>query len=323
MFHRARLAFVQMIDELIELATSDVETVIKGVLDRTGYRTWLTDDGSEEGFERARNVDELIVAAQEFDSEHPDDGGLERYLEQTALVSDTDAWEASADFVTLMTLHAAKGLEFPCVYLVGMEDGILPHERSCGDDDEVEEERRLLFVGITRAKKQLQLSRCLNRFRRGSYWPAIASRFLMELPRNEMQIHEPRNRHGMSDADLQESLSNKIQDATDGVDAAETFSLKRSAKQKKKAVKPAKPLPSMADMMTGAQLAQKHASMSSESRLEPDSFEVGLDVEHMDYGVGVVTFLEGAGKKKTATIDFPTHGEKKIRVAYANLRKVN
>ena len=74
--------------------------------------------------------------------------------------------------------------------------------------------------------------------------------------------------------------------------------------------------------MTGAQLAEKHASMSSESRIDPDSFEVGLDVEHMDYGVGVVTFLEGAGKKKTATIEFPTHGEKQFRVAFTNLRKV-
>jgi len=331
-------SFVQMIDELMVLATSDVETVIKGVLQLTGYRTWLTDDGSEEGFERANNVDELVVAAQEFDSEYPDDGGLERYLEQTALVSDTDAWEASADFVTLMTLHAAKGLEFPCVYLVGMEDGILPHERSCSDDDQIEEERRLLFVGITRAEKQLQLSRCLNRFRRGSHWPAIASRFLMELPRDEMQVHEPRNRHGMSDADLQNSLSRMtdwsanddeffqdieddlpdMSDDTNRVDSAKAGSTKKTPKP----TKPSKPLPSMADMMTGAQLAQKHASMSSESRLDPDSFEVGLDVEHMDYGVGVVTFLEGAGKKKTATIDFPTHGEKQFRVAFTNLRKV-
>jgi hypothetical protein len=117
----------------------------------------------------------------------------------------------------------------------------------------------------------------------------------------------------------------EIRDANDGIDAAESSSLKQSSRQRKKAVKAAKPtkaLPSMADMMTGAQLAQKHASMSSESRIDPDSFEVGLDVEHMDYGVGVVTFLEGAGKKKTATIDFPTHGEKQFRVAFANLRNV-
>ena len=335
-------SFVKMVDELIELATSDVETVIKGVLERTGYRAWLTDDGSEEGFERAKNVDELIVAAQEFDSEHPDDGGLEQYLEQTALVSDTDAWEAESDFVTLMTLHAAKGLEFPSVFIVGVEQGILPHERSSEDDDQIEEERRLLFVGITRAQKQLQLSHCMTRFRRGENTRAVPSRFLMELPREEMKVYEPRNPYGMSDADLQESLSRmtdwsgtddqffedsadellEIRDATDGIDAAEASSLKRSSKQKKGAAKPAKPLPSMADMMTGAQLAQKHASMSSESRIDLESFEVGLEVEHVDYGVGVVTFLEGVGKKKTATIDFPSRGEEKIRVAYANLRKV-
>ena len=249
------------------------------------------------------------------------------------MVSDTDAWEATADFVTLMTLHAAKGLEFPCVYVVGMEEGILPHERSSGDDDQIEEERRLLFVGITRAEKQLQLSRCLNRFRRGSYWPAIASRFLMELPRSEMQLQEPRNRHGMSDADLQKSLSRMtdwsgtddhfFEDSADELlEMQDAEEAETSSKKKSKAVKPAKPLLSMADMMTGAQLAQKHASMGSESRIDPDSFEVGLDVEHMDYGVGVVTFLEGAGKKKTATIDFPTHGEKQFRVAFTNLRKV-
>ncbi len=335
-------SFVQLIDGLIELATSDVETVIKAVLDRTGYRAWLTDDGSAEGFERANNVDELVVAAQEFDAEHPEDGGLERYLEQTALVSDTDAWEASADFVTLMTLHAAKGLEFPCVYLVGMEDGILPHERSCDDDDQIEEERRLMFVGITRAENQLQLSRCQNRFRRGSNWPALPSRFLMELPRSEMQIYEPRNRHGMTDAHLQEQLSRmtdwsgnddqffedsaddlpEIRDTPGDSSIPETTSDSGRLIKTDKAIKPVKPLPSMADMMTGAQLAKKHASMTSESRLDPDAFEVGLDVEHMDYGVGVVTFLAGAGKKKTATIDFPQHGEKQFRVAFTNLRKV-
>ena len=92
-----------------------------------------------------------------------------------------------------MTLHAAKGLEFPYVFIVGLEDGILPHERSGQDEEQVEEERRLLFVGITRAQRELQLNRCMVRFRRGSYWPAIASRFLVELPRHDMQVVEPRS----------------------------------------------------------------------------------------------------------------------------------
>ena len=92
-----------------------------------------------------------------------------------------------------MTLHAAKGLEFPVVFLVGLEEGLIPHERSSVDPDEVEEERRLLFVGITRAKQNLYLSRCLTRFRRGRNWPVIPSRFLMELPRIEMEISEPKS----------------------------------------------------------------------------------------------------------------------------------
>ena len=141
--------FVAMYDRLAYMPMEEVEVVIKAVLEETGYREWLTDDGSEEGFERANNVDELVVATQEFDNEHPHDGGLEAYLEQAALVSDTDVWSAEADHVTLMTLHAAKGLEFPSVFIVGLEDGILPHERSSGDDEQLEEERRLLFVAVS------------------------------------------------------------------------------------------------------------------------------------------------------------------------------
>ena len=311
-------SFVRMIEGLVELATKDVETIIKAVLDETGYRQWLTNDGSEEGFERANNVDELVVAAQEFDTEHPDDGGLERYLEQTALVSDTDAWEASSDYVTLMTLHAAKGLEFPCVYLVGMEDGILPHERSCDDDDQIEEERRLLFVGITRAQQKLQLSRCLSRFRRGSFWPAIASRFLMELPRDEMEVHEPRNRRGMTAQDLTDSLDQMTDWSSDDTD--DMFD-EPPAPEPKKEPAPKKPLPSMADLMTGAQLADKQSAMTAEEKMEPEQFNIGVDVEHMEYGVGTVTDVAGVGMKRTAKISFPKFGEKQFRVAFSNLRK--
>ena len=312
--------FVRMIDGLVELATSDVETIIKAVLDATGYREYLTNDGSEEGFERANNVDELVVAAQEFDSEHPDDGGLERYLEQTALVSDTDAWEAAADYVTLMTLHAAKGLEFPHVYLVGMEDGILPHERSCDSDDEIEEERRLLFVGITRAQENLQLSRCLSRFRRGSYWPAIASRFLMELPRDEMEVHEPRNRRGQSEQDLRDSLSQMTDWSSDPND--EFFDdVPADEPEPEPEPAPKKPLPVMADLMTGAQLEKKQSAMTAEEKMDPEQFNIGVDVEHMEYGVGTVTSVTGVGLKRTAKINFPQFGEKQFRVAFSNLRK--
>ena len=133
------------------------------------------------------NVDELITAAVEFDRQHPDDGSLEAFLEQVALVSDTDAFEGSNDRVTLMTMHAAKGLEFPRVFIIAVEDDLFPHKRSKESEAEIEEERRLLFVGITRAKEWLQLSCCKRRAVRGDVRPVIPSPFLNELPLEEMR----------------------------------------------------------------------------------------------------------------------------------------
>ena len=118
-----------------------------------------------------------------------------RFLEEACLVNDTDAWEADDDRVTLMTLHAAKGLEFPVVFIVALEEGLLPHERSRENDDQLEEERRLLFVGITRAREELQLSLATYREFRGQRRRTVPSPFLMELPRGEMHVVEPSAGH--------------------------------------------------------------------------------------------------------------------------------
>ena len=325
------LNFVDLIEGLSKQVGDEVEPVIRGVLAETDYRDWLTDDGSEEAYERAGNVDELIVAAQEFDNEHPEDGGLGRYLEQAALVSDTDVWESDANYVTMMTMHGAKGLEFPCVYIVGLEDGILPHERSKDNDDEVEEERRLLFVGITRAEKELQFSRCLNRFRRGSYWPAIPSRFLMELPRDEMEIFGVQHQQaGMTSEDLQHAIdamdiSNETNydelpeidiNATESALSVAPSLFDDPADSPKKISKPEIPKPTMANLMTAAELEKKLVA----DRLEPEACEVGLEVEHVEYGVGEVIAMTGTGRKTTATINFPKIGNKRIRLAFSNLR---
>ena len=127
--------------------------------------------------DRRGNVDELINAAREFEREM-EESTLEAFLEHVALVSDVDDLDADPDRVTLMTMHAAKGLEFPSVFVVGVEHGILPHERSLEDPTAEEEERRLLFVGITRAEQQLQLSYCQRRTFRGQTRIASPSQFL-------------------------------------------------------------------------------------------------------------------------------------------------
>ncbi|HMP78293.1 MAG TPA: UvrD-helicase domain-containing protein, partial [Pirellulaceae bacterium] len=182
--------FVATFDKIAESRHQAVGDILAAVLRETSYRDWLVEGkgGGEEGHERASNVDELLNAAVEFDMQHPDDGGLEAFLEQTALVSDTDAWESTSNYVTLLTIHAAKGLEFPVVFIIGLEDGLLPHERSQNDPMQLEEERRLLFVGITRAQQELCLSRCYKRGHQGYEKLAIASRFLMELPRHVMDM---------------------------------------------------------------------------------------------------------------------------------------
>ncbi|MFT5301086.1 MAG: DNA helicase-2/ATP-dependent DNA helicase PcrA [Mariniblastus sp.] len=327
--------FVALYDRLSYLPTESVEFIVRSVLEETKYREWLTDDGSEEGFERANNVDELVVACSEFDRDFADGGGLETYLEQSALVSDTDIWQSDSDFVTLMSLHAAKGLEFPSVYIVGLEDGILPHERSSGDDDQLEEERRLLFVGITRAERELQISRCMSRFRRGSFWPSIASRFLMELPREEMQIFEPAsNDSGVNAAaDSISQLDPWMDDGLPAIDINATeeqkfdsdFSddhdePKNSTQVKESSTsKTLVSKPTIARIVTGAQMAAEQEA-SKHVRLDPESYRLGMEVEHAEYGPGTLIELTGEGPKRTATIDFEQLGKKRFRLAFCNLR---
>jgi DNA helicase-2/ATP-dependent DNA helicase PcrA len=208
--------FVQMIDKLSEYSAQEypVASLIETVLRDSGYREHLIKSDLEEDQERLENIEELLTVAHEFDDREEDgrlqtaDGSrgiggevasilpsavrrlpsaqqsaLEEFLEQAALVSDVDALDQETDRVSLMTLHAAKGLEFPVVYIVAIEDGILPHERSTHEQMQLEEERRLFFVGITRAEEELRLSRAERRDFRGSFaTTAILSRFLFELP---------------------------------------------------------------------------------------------------------------------------------------------
>ena len=138
-------------------------------------------DGSEEGEDRWANLLELRAVTTRYDDLAPDDA-LDRLLEETALVADQDSYEGEADAVTLITLHAAKGLEFPVVFIAGLEEGLFPHNRALDDEKELEEERRLAYVGITRAKRRLFLSHAWRRATWGGGGMSVPSRFLLEIP---------------------------------------------------------------------------------------------------------------------------------------------
>jgi len=181
---RARAAlsgFVTLVTRLrTRIGVLALPELLDAVLEESGYRAMLA-DGSEDGEERWANLLELRSVTTRYDDLTPDDA-LDRFLEETALVADQDSYEAGADAVTLITLHAAKGLEFPIVFIAGLEEGVFPHSRSLDDEKQLEEERRLAYVGITRAKKRLFLSHAARRATWGQGGLSVPSRFLFEIP---------------------------------------------------------------------------------------------------------------------------------------------
>lgn len=180
--------FVRLTDELRALADDGVgpAAVLEATLDRTGYVAELSESDDPQDETRLDNLRELVAVAGEYEAGEDSDGSLSGFLEQVSLVADADEIPEGDDhdgMVTLMTLHTAKGLEFPVVFLTGLEDGVFPHQRSLGGNtQELEEERRLAYVGITRARERLYLSRALLRSAWGSPAHNPASRFLAEIP---------------------------------------------------------------------------------------------------------------------------------------------
>jgi DNA helicase-2/ATP-dependent DNA helicase PcrA len=193
--------FVGLIDKLRKMVDEgdDLEIVLSVLIQDAKYLDHLRRSADqEEAEQRLANIQELLSEVREFDADFaaiqaedaqdalwPDAAvdRLGKFLEQIALVSDVDSWDSDDDRVSLMTLHAAKGLEFPIIYLVALEEGVLPHERSLFNKKQLEEERRLLFVGLTRAKEEVRLSRTRFREYRGSFSPSTSSRFIFEFPK--------------------------------------------------------------------------------------------------------------------------------------------
>jgi len=164
-----------------------VTRLMEDVVKRSGLEATLKKDEGEEGDDPLANVNELISSAAEYEAENPE-STLNEYLSMISLVSDIDHMKGNGGAVTMMTLHAAKGLEFPVVAIIGLEEGILPHSRSRDSEEEGEEERRLLFVGITRAQERLLLTKAAYRTIRGLRERTITSPFLNELPPDAIQI---------------------------------------------------------------------------------------------------------------------------------------
>lgn len=175
-------SFIRLLDELKRLKESaGLAFYLQQILEKSGYLSHLEGEKTIEAQGRLENLKELVAVAKEFENIHPD-GGLEEFLERISLITDIDTYEEDEEAVTLMTLHNAKGLEFPVVFIVGMEEGIFPHARSLTSVSELEEERRLCYVGFTRAKERLYLTSAWSRSLWGGTSYNLESRFIKEIP---------------------------------------------------------------------------------------------------------------------------------------------
>lgn len=270
------LQFAATADRLAAVGGSPIEEILGHVLAESGYKRQFEGSPSEEDQQRLANIEELLTVAREFDDRHAREGTLEAFLEETALVGDTDDYETQNDRVTLMTLHASKGLEFPVVYLAAVEEGLLPHERNRESPDELEEERRLMFVGMTRAKEELQISRAVIRDFRGQRKMTVPSRFLMELPRDAMEVVEH-----------DDDVASSPWTAPPGDPQPQG---RRPAPPRNG---PAAPLVTAAEMIGGRSPAAA-----------PEDFVQGMLVRHPQNGLGRVLALSGTGQSRAATVEF-------------------
>ena len=171
-------------DELISFANSEnfsLHKLYEMILEKTGYKNYLIAE-KDESETRIENIDELLSNIVKFEEEYGENATLSSFLEEVSLLTDIDNYDSGSNAVTLMTMHSAKGLEFPIVYLPGFEDGIFPGAQALYNEDEIEEERRLAYVGITRAKEKLHITRAQMRMLFGSTSRYKPSRFLLEIP---------------------------------------------------------------------------------------------------------------------------------------------
>ena len=311
--------YVALADRLSDLSDGDMEEILGTILDESGYRDQMKESESEEDLNRLANIEELLTDARQFDEHNPGGGFLETYLENAWLVNETDGWDDDNDKVTLMTLHAAKGLEFPVVYLVAVEHGLLPHERSTSDEKQIEEERRLAFVGITRAEQELQLSYAVQRDFRGQRRRTVPSSFLMEMPREEIELTQASLPSAdWSDPAWEDEPFADEETFDDTSFDVESMNAATDAEPANVDPSPSNWQVTAAQVTTAAELAGTAAEPAN--RVSPDVFAQGMAVLHPEHGLGKIVALSGAGKGRRATVRFATAGEKRFVLAHSPLR---
>jgi DNA helicase-2/ATP-dependent DNA helicase PcrA len=282
---------LKVFDELGKTADGEkAPFVVEAIIDRVNYKQYLK-DGYPDSDARIENVEEFANAAHEF-AERSEDPSLRAFMEEVALVADVDSLDTEQGQLTLMTLHNAKGLEFDCVIVTGLEEGLFPHNNSMNSDRELEEERRLFYVGMTRARKRLYLS-CANMRRRMGHIEGVKpSRFLYEVP--EHSLDQAVGRPAATTGSL---FGDDLQPYVAGVGRRHR-------------------------RFDGDEPPQVQPEYESFSQEEVAAYRVGMRIRHDAFGAGVVRKVEGQGEQTRVTVIFDTGGERKFLAQFAPMRPI-
>jgi DNA helicase-2/ATP-dependent DNA helicase PcrA len=308
-------AFCALLEGFDDVANAEPGPLLETILERSGYLDELRADGSVDADGRIENLEELVSFARTFET-------VDAFLEQVALVADTDDLDEEAESrVVLMTIHAAKGLEYPVVFLLGLEDGIFPHIRTLGEPAQMEEERRLAYVGITRARERLYVTHAWCRMLHGTTQYNPPSRFLDEIPANliEDAPGSRSTRGGRSGGGWSGGGSSWGGSRDDhwtsrsGHDEGHVFGGGGSSRTQQRRL--------------ARERAVENALAPKAPALAPTgAHELGLrtgdDVRHHKFGEGVIIHLEGEGEKTVATVRFADIGEKRLLLSWTPLERV-
>jgi DNA helicase-2/ATP-dependent DNA helicase PcrA len=314
---------VEKVEGFPEPGSAGTADILKFLIDRTGYIKLLEEEDTPEAFSRVENLQELVNAA--MDSRDRGET-LDQFLDHAALVSDADAYDEQAQ-ITLMTLHAAKGLEFPLVFLCGLEEGLFPHSRTFNHPDDVEEERRLCYVGMTRAMDALVLSRATYRRRYGTDLPeaSIPSRFLEEVPAGLLEEVGGRGSRASRQQRAQEHDSADTHYSYEDEDQSVSWRQPPPAQAKAKTAAAAPKYNSIENIAEFFASRGKRFTVPKvpvEAPTGRRGFRPGQKVRHPKYGEGTVYQREGEGEDTKLTVQFPRFGLKKLVEKYAQLEAV-
>jgi DNA helicase-2/ATP-dependent DNA helicase PcrA len=304
-------------DEPAKLPTDEpVSGVVRAAIIDTGYEASLRSEYTDEAEGRLENLQELVNAAVDYDEQGLE--GLREFIDHSALVSDQDQYKRDAP-VTLMTVHSAKGLEFPLVFIVGLEDGLFPHSRSATDPAELEEERRLAYVAMTRAERFLYVTHAMKRRVYGEELASEPSPFLNEMPIDLLEDLSLGKSwlsfaRGSSEIDYEHGEYRKekkryMGKTYDSVDSIAEF-FKQRSKQ-------------LGEIPTRREHAPPKSQAATPKPVSANAgeFVPGSYVRHSKYGRGLVLRREGAGESTKLTVSFPGYGQKKLVEKYAGLEK--